>query len=229
VEPSALHKTIKAMSPRRSLAQSHRSTMPTSLHRQGPTWATMPPTSSSSRQENSARHDKACSTPHWQATRLHRHRQGPIWATRPSTSPSSCRDNSARHVEPARHPHRQPTRLTTTANNDNADSTSQMSKSRRTMQEMHNSTVSPPALARRPIHTLMNRDASHLTSDGRNDHSPHQVGSQQWLLRTTPRECPATPVLRWLRGSLHSRPTVSCKGGPVDSLPGSLRTRPLLT
>ena len=136
VEPSALHKTIKAMSPRRSLAQSHRSTMPTSLHRQGPTWA-----------------------------------------TRPSTSPSSCRDNSARHVEPARHPHRQPTRLTTTANNDNADSTSQMSKSRRTMQEMHNSTVSPPALARRLIHTLMNRDASHLTSDGRNDHSPHQVGS----------------------------------------------------
>jgi hypothetical protein len=30
-------------------------------HRQGPTWAMRPPASSSSRRENSARHDKACS------------------------------------------------------------------------------------------------------------------------------------------------------------------------
>ena len=56
----------------------------------------------------------------------------------------------------ARTPHAQPRRITAFANNDNADSTSQMSKSRETMQELHKSAMSPPALARRPIHRLMN-------------------------------------------------------------------------
>jgi hypothetical protein len=45
--------------------------------------------------------------------------------------------------------------FTTTANNDNAESTSQMSKSRKNTQEMHKSAMSLPALAGRPIHRLM--------------------------------------------------------------------------
>jgi hypothetical protein len=54
-------------------------------------------------------------------------------------------ENSARHDKTRAHA--QPRRLTTAANNDNAYSTSQMSKSRETMQELHKSAVSPPALA----------------------------------------------------------------------------------
>ena len=45
--------------------------------------------------------------------------------------------------------------FTAAANNDNADSTSQMSKSRKNTQEIHKSAMSPPALAGRLVHRLM--------------------------------------------------------------------------
>ena len=63
----------------------------------------------------------------------------------------------------ARTPHAQPSRTTYVANNDNADSTSQMSKSRRTMQEMYKSAMSPLALAKKTnTHT---HESRRVTSD----------------------------------------------------------------
>ena len=89
------------------------------------------------------------------------HRQGPTWAMRPPTSSSSRQEKTLHDTtKHARTPHAQPRRLTTAANNDNADSTSQMSKSRRTMQELHKSAMSPPALARRPIRQGTQRERS---------------------------------------------------------------------
>lgn len=64
----------------------------------------------------------------------------------------------------ARTPHAQPRRITASANNDNADSTSRMNKSRETMQELHKSAMSAPALARRPIHRPIN-EMSHTRQD----------------------------------------------------------------
>lgn len=48
-----------------------------------------------------------------------------------------------------------PTAAKPAANNDNADSTSKMSKSWENTYNMHKSATSPPALAGRPIHRLM--------------------------------------------------------------------------
>jgi hypothetical protein len=67
---------------------------------------------------------------------------------RPPSSSSSRQEKTLHDTtKHARTPHEQPRRLTTAANNDNVDSTSQMSKSRETMQELHKSAMSPPALA----------------------------------------------------------------------------------
>lgn len=84
--------------------------------------------------ENSARHDKACThtAPAGNTTT-------PPPPTRPDMNDVTAHlivqpsgENSARHDKTRAHA--QPERPTTTANNDNADSTSQMNKSRESMQ-----------------------------------------------------------------------------------------------
>lgn len=115
--------------------------------------------------EDSARHDKACTHTALAGNMTnHRHRQGPTWKMRLPIS-SSSRQEKIMHdtSNHARTSHAQPRRITASANNDNADSTSRMNKSRETMQELHKSAMSAPALARRPIHRLMNSDESHRT------------------------------------------------------------------
>lgn len=84
--------------------------------------------------ENSARRDKACThTALAGNTTNHHHRRSPTRKTRLLTSSSSHQEKIMRDTSKhARTPHAQPRRITACANNDNADSTSQMSKSRRT-------------------------------------------------------------------------------------------------
>jgi len=75
-------------------------------HRQGPTWAMRPPTSPSSRRENSARHDKACAQAAPAGNTTYHplpQRQGPTWAMRLPTSSLSRQENSTRHDKACTH------------------------------------------------------------------------------------------------------------------------------
>ena len=157
VKPSALHKTRKAMSPCGSLEKAI-------IRRCPPPSPTRPDMGDEAAYlivqpsgESSARHDKACTHIALAGnTTNHRHRQGPTWKTRLPTS-SSSRQGKIMHdtSKHARTPHAQPRRITASANNDNADSTSQMNKSRETIQELHKSAMSPLALAGITMHRLM--------------------------------------------------------------------------
>lgn len=132
-------------------------------HRQGPTLGDEAAHLIVQPSGNSARHDKACTqaAPAGHTTSLPPPltRTDMVDVTDYLAVQPSGKFCTTRQVLRARRTRRQHN-FTVAANNGNANSTSQMNKSRKNMQEISKSAMSPAALAGRPVHRLMRYEES---------------------------------------------------------------------